>query len=77
MNKKKIVSRAALEAWEEDEAIKEQARKDARIVSLIALEIEPVYGSLTEAQILAKLGELGELDHVRIYFTNGERGGER
>ncbi len=71
---KKVASRTALEAWQGEEAEKEQARKDARIVSACWIYIKNMEHSkpITEGQLRAALEPLGEIKDLKILFTNLE-----
>ena len=65
---KKIKSRNALDAWQEDEAEAERARLAARYVTVATVTLQLDGLQMTEAQLLAKLP--GRVKHVHLLFDN-------
>lgn len=67
-------SKQAFEAWQEDEAIAEKTRKDARIVSACWIYIKNMEYEqpLTESELRTTMNGLGEIKSLKILFTNLE-----
>lgn len=61
---KRVASRLALDAWNEDEEEKARRRKEARIVSSIRVEIRTEDSKLTEKQLLNELRKLGDIKDI-------------